>query len=209
VASRHHLADRSLDSLTVVGQKPADDVEELFGLVVNHLMPATLEDAQVRVRNQRRDLLGELRRADPVVPPADDEGRASDVVLPARIREDPRGYPQFLAAGSSNIELRVRLSCQRDPRRGRKFADATIARPNVGWSRHTEELMEAAESKRSTLVGYASIFGVEILPEEESLESSVEDLIGFIADIDTLDLEGVAPASIFDPTWPRVNQVRS
>jgi hypothetical protein len=69
--------------------------------------------------------------------------------------------------------------------------------------------MEAAESKRPTLVGYASIFGVEILPEEESLESSVEDLIGFIADIDTLDLEGVTPASIFDPTWPRVNQVRS
>jgi hypothetical protein len=127
----------------------------------------------------------------------------------SRIREDTCGYPHFVAVGSNNIDPRVWLSYRRDPRRGRKFADATIARPNVGWSRHTEELMEAAESKRSTLVGYASIFGVEILPEEESLESSVEDLIGFIADIDTLDLEGVAPASIFDPTWPRVNQVRS
>ena len=69
--------------------------------------------------------------------------------------------------------------------------------------------MEAAESKRPTLVGYASIFGVQILPEEESLEASVDDLIGFMADIDTLDLERVTPASIFDPVWPRVNEDRS
>ena len=69
--------------------------------------------------------------------------------------------------------------------------------------------MEGAESKRPTLVGYARIFGVEILPEEESLEGSVDDLIGFIADIDMLELEGVVPASIYDPTWPRVNEARS
>ena len=68
--------------------------------------------------------------------------------------------------------------------------------------------MEAAKSKRPILVGYASIFGVEILPSEESLEASVDDLIGFIGDIDALDLEGVPPAPIFDPTWPRVNEMR-
>ena len=31
----------------------------------------------------------------------------------------------------------------------------------------------------------------------------------FLADIDTLDLEGVVPASIFDPSWPNVNETRS
>jgi hypothetical protein len=72
-----------------------------------------------------------------------------------------------------------------------------------------EESMEAAESKRPTLVGYARIFGVEILPGEQSLESGVNDLIGFIADIDALELKGVSPASIYDPTWPRVNEGRS
>ena len=69
--------------------------------------------------------------------------------------------------------------------------------------------MDPAESKRPALVGYASIFGVEIFPEEESLERSVDELIGFIADIDTLDLENVAPAAIYDPVWPRVNEERS
>ena len=69
--------------------------------------------------------------------------------------------------------------------------------------------MEAAESKRPTLVGYASILGVEIAPEEESLKESVDDLMAFIADIDTLDLELVTPASNFDPVWPRVNEARS
>jgi hypothetical protein len=71
----------------------------------------------------------------------------------------------------------------------------------------TEERMDQAESKRPTLVGYASIFGVEILPSEESLERSVDELIAFLADIDTLDLEGVAPAATYDPAWPRVNEV--
>lgn len=65
--------------------------------------------------------------------------------------------------------------------------------------------MDSTESKRPALVEYARIFGVEILPEEETLEASVDDLIGFLADIDTLNLEGVEPASIYDPAWPRVN----
>ena len=65
--------------------------------------------------------------------------------------------------------------------------------------------MEQPISKRPTLVEYARIFGVEILPEDESLERSVDEIIGFLADIDTLDLEGVPPASIYDPAWPRVN----
>lgn len=69
--------------------------------------------------------------------------------------------------------------------------------------------MEPAASKRPTLVGYASIFGIEILPDEASLEASVDDLIGFIADIDSLDLEGVVPAATYDPSWPRVNVGRS
>lgn len=63
--------------------------------------------------------------------------------------------------------------------------------------------------KRATLVEYAALFGVEIAPEETSLEASVDDLIGFLADIDTLDLEGVIPASIYDPSWPRVNGPQS
>ena len=69
--------------------------------------------------------------------------------------------------------------------------------------------MDPLESKRPTLVGYAKIFGVEISADEESLEASVDDLIGFIADIDTLELDGVVPASIYDPAWPRVNEARS
>ncbi len=67
--------------------------------------------------------------------------------------------------------------------------------------------MEQPESNRSTLVSYARIFGVEIQPEEQSLERSVQELIEFLADIDALDLEGVAPASIYDPAWPLVNEV--
>lgn len=63
------------------------------------------------------------------------------------------------------------------------------------------------ESKRPTLVAYAKIFGVEILPGEESIEQSVDDLIGFLADIDTLDLDGAAPAVTYSPSWPRVNEV--
>lgn len=69
--------------------------------------------------------------------------------------------------------------------------------------------MDQPESKRPTLVGYAKIFGVEIRPEDESLEASVNDLIDFISDIDSLDLNGVAPASIYDPAWQRVNGSRS
>ena len=61
--------------------------------------------------------------------------------------------------------------------------------------------MEQPESNRSTLVGYARIFGVEIQPEETSLERSVQELIEFLADIDALDLDGVAPAAIYYPAW--------
>lgn len=69
--------------------------------------------------------------------------------------------------------------------------------------------MESSASKRPTLVNYASIFGVEILPEETSLEASVDDMIAFMRDIETLELDSVAPASVFDPVWPRVNETRS
>ena len=72
-----------------------------------------------------------------------------------------------------------------------------------------EKVMEQPESKRPTLVGYAKIFGVDIQPEDESLEASVDGLIQFIADIDSLDLDGIAPASIYDPSWRRVNESRS
>ena len=67
--------------------------------------------------------------------------------------------------------------------------------------------MDQAESKRPTLVAYARMFDVEILPDEGSIEGSVDDLIGFLADIDMLDLDGVPPASNYDPAWPRVNVV--
>lgn len=69
--------------------------------------------------------------------------------------------------------------------------------------------MEQPRSKRPTLVEFARILGVEIPPEDESLERSVDELIAFLADIDTLDLQGVAPASIYDPTWPRINGTAS
>lgn len=69
--------------------------------------------------------------------------------------------------------------------------------------------MEQPESKRPTLVGYARIFGIEIPPADESLERSVDEIVAFLADIDTLDLDGVPPASIYDPAWPRVNGARS
>lgn len=72
-----------------------------------------------------------------------------------------------------------------------------------------EEFKDPVESKRPILVGYASMFGVEILPDERALEAGVESLIGFLAEIDMLDLEGVAPAAVYDPAWPRVNEVPS
>src|SRR5918993_6139298 len=84
-------------------------------------------------------------------------------------------------------------------------------RINPGYRRKDgdmEKLVDPSESKRTSLVSYAKIFGVEILPDEESLEASVNDLIGFLADIDTLDLEGNVPATIFDPSWPRVNETQ-
>jgi len=72
-----------------------------------------------------------------------------------------------------------------------------------------EEFKDPAESKRPILVGYASMFGVEILPDETALEAGVESLMGFLAEIDMVDLEGVAPAAVYDPAWPRVNEVPS
>ena len=69
--------------------------------------------------------------------------------------------------------------------------------------------MEPPESNRSTLLGYARIFGVDITAEDESLERSVREFIGFLDDIATLgNLDTVAPAAIYDPAWPRVNEVR-
>ncbi len=65
--------------------------------------------------------------------------------------------------------------------------------------------MEQPQSKRPTLIEYARIFGVEIGADDESLERSIDEIIGFLDDIDVLDLEGVAPASNYDPSWPRVN----
>ncbi len=65
--------------------------------------------------------------------------------------------------------------------------------------------MEQPRSKRPTLVEFARVFGVEIPAEDESLERSVDELIGFLADIDRLELSGIAPASTYDPGWPRVN----
>jgi hypothetical protein len=69
--------------------------------------------------------------------------------------------------------------------------------------------MEQPQSKRPTLVEYARIFGVEIAADDDSLERSIDEIIGFLADIDTLDLDGIAPASNYDPSWPRVNGVGS
>lgn len=65
--------------------------------------------------------------------------------------------------------------------------------------------MEQPQAKRPTLVEFARIFGVEIPVEDMALERSVDEILSFLADIDTLDLEGVPPAAIYDPAWPRVN----
>jgi hypothetical protein len=59
------------------------------------------------------------------------------------------------------------------------------------------------------LVEAARIFGVEITPGDDALERSVDQIVEFLAEIDTLDLQGVPPASIYDPAWPRVNGVAS
>lgn len=67
--------------------------------------------------------------------------------------------------------------------------------------------MQERESTRPALVEYARIFGAEIGPEETLLEQSIADVLGFLADIDALDLEGVPIASTYDPAWPRVNEV--
>ena len=72
----------------------------------------------------------------------------------------------------------------------------------------TEKRVEQPESKRPTLVEYARIFGIEIPLGDESLERSVDEIVGFLADIDSLDLDGVPPASLYDPAWPRVNEAR-
>lgn len=72
-----------------------------------------------------------------------------------------------------------------------------------------EERMEQAESPRPILVGYARYFGVEITPEDESVERVIGEINGFLADIDTLDLEGAAPAATYDPAWPRINETTS
>lgn len=65
--------------------------------------------------------------------------------------------------------------------------------------------MEQPQARRLTLVEFAQIFGVEIPTEDASLERSVDEIVGFLVDVDTLDLDGVPPASIYDPAWPAVN----
>jgi hypothetical protein len=69
--------------------------------------------------------------------------------------------------------------------------------------------MEQPPAKRQVLVEAARIFGVEITPGDDALERSVDQIVEFLAEIDTLDLQGVPPASIYDPAWPRVNGVAS
>lgn len=68
--------------------------------------------------------------------------------------------------------------------------------------------MEEPISNRATLIAYARLFGVDISPDDESLERSVQEFIGFLDDMAALDLSEVAPAAIYDPAWSRVNEVR-
>lgn len=69
--------------------------------------------------------------------------------------------------------------------------------------------MEQPKSNQSTLVEYAHIFGVDIPADDESLERSAREFLGFLDDIAALgELDTVAPAAIYDPAWPRVNEVR-
>jgi len=65
--------------------------------------------------------------------------------------------------------------------------------------------MEQPPAKRQALVEVARMYGVEITQQDDALERSVEQVPEFLADIDTLDLQGVPPASSYDPAWPRVN----
>jgi len=67
--------------------------------------------------------------------------------------------------------------------------------------------MEQPESNRPALVGYARIFGVEISPEDTALEVSVQEFLGFLDDLDALDLAEVPPAAVYDPGWPRLAEV--
>lgn len=71
-----------------------------------------------------------------------------------------------------------------------------------------EEPLEPPASNRSTLVEYAQIFGVDIPPEDESLERSAREFLGFLSDLANLgDLSTVAPAAVYDPAWPDSNEV--
>ncbi len=67
--------------------------------------------------------------------------------------------------------------------------------------------MDQPETNRPTLVGYARIFGVDISPDDTALEPSVQEFIDFLDDLAALDLADAAPAAIYDPSWPRVNEV--
>src|SRR5579864_2014796 len=70
-------------ALAFVDDEARDGVEERLGLVGAHGVAAVLEDAQLRARHQARDLLGEFRRADPIVPAGDHQRRRGD---PAELR---------------------------------------------------------------------------------------------------------------------------
>lgn len=64
--------------------------------------------------------------------------------------------------------------------------------------------MEPPESNRPALVGYARIFGVDISPEDTALEPSVREFLGFLDDMNALDLAEVPPAAVYDPAWLRI-----
>src|SRR5262249_11469492 len=62
-----------------VGEEAADDVGAGLWLVGQDAVAAALEDAQVGAGDGGGDLAGELRRADPVVAAADDQGGRGDL----------------------------------------------------------------------------------------------------------------------------------
>src|SRR5690242_10074 len=69
---------RLLRTTRAIHHKSQDRIHHRLGFVATDRMAAVLEDAQVGAGNQPRDLLGEFRWADPVMPSCHHQRRRSD-----------------------------------------------------------------------------------------------------------------------------------
>lgn len=53
----------------------------------------------------------------------------------------------------------------------------------------------------------AQLAGIEIGPERRgAVAAMLRDMVGFMQELETLDLTGVEPAAIYDPSWTKPGQ---